>query len=139
MIIPLLTGITFAVMRHNDLGQRTCRIVEIGESLEENKRELCQSNGYLVSMKLLQRKWCGLMLPITRQWFRIGTTLWSNMWMAYNDLDQNGYEHQTVNHKPCRSHVDWSNHVVTWFYGTVTTNQSRSHVVLRYRNDKPIT
>ena len=25
-----------------------------------------------------------VMLPITRQWFRLGTiTLWSNMWMAY--------------------------------------------------------
>ena len=42
------------------------------------------------------------MLPITRQWFRIGTTLWSNMWMAYNDLDQNSYEHQTVN----QNHVE---------------------------------
>ena len=50
------------------------------------------------------------MLPITRQWFRLGTTLWSNMWMAYNDLDQNGYEHKTVNHKPYRGHVaTWGN------------------------------
>ena len=38
MIIPLLTGMTFAVMRHNNPVQLggPCRIVEIDGSLEEN-------------------------------------------------------------------------------------------------------
>ena len=58
MIIPLLSGITFAVMRHNNPVQlgRPYRIVDIEENSRKYKRELCQSNGYLVSMKLLQRK-----------------------------------------------------------------------------------
>ena len=43
MIIPLLTGITFAVMRHNNPVQlgSPCGIVEIGESLEENISANC--------------------------------------------------------------------------------------------------
>ena len=43
MIIPLLTGITFAVMLHNNPVQvgRPCRIVDIEESLEDNISANC--------------------------------------------------------------------------------------------------
>ena len=44
-----------------------------------------------------------MILSITRQWFHLG--ICGDMWRAYNDLDQNSYEHQTVNHKACRIHV----------------------------------
>ena len=37
-------------------------------------------------------------LPIIRQWIRPGTTIYSAMWAAYNNLDQIGYDHGTVNH-----------------------------------------
>ena len=107
MILPLLTGIIFAVMPHNNPVQLG-RIVEIDESLENNISANCARamGEYEAATKEVPRLDAATLLPITRQWFRIGTTIWSDMWRAYNDLDQNGYGHQPVNHKPCRSHVD---------------------------------
>ena len=65
---------------------------------------------YEAATKEVQRLDAATLLPITRKWFRLGTTIWFDMWRVDNILDHNGYEHQTVNHKPCRSHVGtWSN------------------------------
>ena len=97
-MILLLNGITLAMMRHNNPVQlgSPCRIVENDEWLKENISTNCAR---ALGMKLLRRKSLSLMLPITRQWFCLRTTLWSYV-AGNNDLDQNGYEHQTVNHKP---------------------------------------
>ena len=56
---------------------------------------------YEVATKEVPRLDAATLLPITRQWFRLGTTIWSDMWRACNNLNQIGYEHQTINHKPC--------------------------------------
>ena len=106
----MLTGITYAVMRHNNpiqLGSPG-RIAEIDESLGENISLNCATSmgEYEAATKEVLLLDAAMLLPITKQWFHLGITIWSDMWRVYNDLDQNGYEHKTVNHKPCRSHVD---------------------------------
>ena len=50
---------------------------------------------YEAATKEVLRLDAATLLPITRQWFCLRT---------YNDLDLNGYEQQTINHKPCRRH-----------------------------------
>ena len=52
-------------------------------------------NGFLVPVP--QRN-AATLLPIIQQWVSPNTTIWSDMWEAYNNLPQLGYQHGTVNH-----------------------------------------
>ena len=65
--------------------------MELDESLEENISANCARamGEYEAATKEMSRHDVATLLPITRQWFRLGTTIWSDMWRAYNDLDQN--------------------------------------------------
>lgn len=38
------------------------------------------------------------LLPIIRQWIAPGSVIWSDMWAAYNQIGNIGYQHGTVNH-----------------------------------------
>ena len=38
------------------------------------------------------------MLPILYEWIEPGTTIYSDQWRAYNQLSQNGFNHEIVNH-----------------------------------------
>ena len=73
MMIPLLTGITFAVMRHNNPVQLGSpgRIVKIDESLEENISLNCARamGEYEAATKEIQQLDAAMLLPVTRQWF----------------------------------------------------------------------
>ena len=60
--------------------------------------------------------------------------------MAYDDLDQNFYEHQTVNHIEAMWQHGATDHDMTpdylaEFRWSQRLKQSRGHVVLRYRDD----
>ena len=85
MIIPLLTGITFAVMRHTNPVQvdSPCRIVEIYESIEENITRIVPEKWvfgeYDVAAKEVLRLDAAALLPIARQWFHLGPTIWCDM------------------------------------------------------------
>ena len=73
MIIPLLTGITFAVMRHNNLVQLGSpgKIVEIDESQEENISASCARvmGEYEAATEKVLWLDAAMLLPISRQWF----------------------------------------------------------------------
>lgn len=51
--------------------------------------------GFLVPVP---RRDAATLLPIIQQWVFPNTTVWSDMWAAYNNLGQLGYQHGTVNH-----------------------------------------
>ena len=44
------------------------------------------------------RRDAATLLPIIQQWILPGTQILSDMWGAYNDLTNQGYDHGTVNH-----------------------------------------
>ena len=51
------------------------------------------------------------LIPIIQQYIRPGTTIYSDMWPAYNQLNELGYNHQVVNHS--RNFVDPESGVCT--------------------------
>ena len=52
-------------------------------------------NGFLIPVP---RRDAQTLYPIIQQWIAPGSIIHSDMWAAYNNLNQLGYQHQTVNH-----------------------------------------
>ena len=52
-------------------------------------------HGFLVPV---DRRDAATLLPVIQQWILPNTTIWSDMWGAYNNIAQLGYQHGTVNH-----------------------------------------
>ena len=52
--------------------------------------------GFLVPVP---RRDATTLLPIVHQWVRPNSMIWSDMWRAYNQLDNQGFLHETVNHQ----------------------------------------
>ncbi|XP_074660563.1 uncharacterized protein LOC141913025 [Tubulanus polymorphus] len=87
------------------------RLVEIDESLFARRKynqgrivaeqwifggyEAETKQGFLVPVP---RRDAATLLPIIQRWIRPGSTIWSDMWQAYNQIGQLGYQHGTVNH-----------------------------------------
>ena len=75
-------------MCHNNLVQlyngSPGRIMEIDESLEENISSNCARamGEYEAATKEVLYLDAATLLPITRQWFCLRTTIWSDMWRA---------------------------------------------------------
>ena len=38
------------------------------------------------------------LLPIIQQWVAPGSTVWTDMWGVYNQLQNMGFQHKTMNH-----------------------------------------
>ena len=75
-------------------------IVEIDESLFARRK---YNRG-----RLVVQKW---VIPIIQQYILPGTTIYSDMWPAYNQLNELGYDHRVVNHS--RNFVDPQSGVCT--------------------------
>ena len=87
------------------------RVVEIDESLFARRKynrghrvqeqwvfggyDPIEKKGFLIPVP--QRD-AATLLPIIQQWIAPGTTIHSDMWGAYNQLMNIGYQHGTVNH-----------------------------------------
>ena len=87
------------------------RVVEIDESLfsrrKYNRGQLVrgqwvfggydpqEKKGFLIPVA---RRDAGTLIPIIQQWIVPGSTIHSDMWAAYNQIGNIGYQHGTVNH-----------------------------------------
>ena len=97
--------------RHADQIGGPGAIVEIDESLFARRKnnvghqvpekwilggyEPATKKGFLVQVN---DRSAATMLPIIQQWVAPGSTIWTDMWAAYNSLGNMGYNHGTVNH-----------------------------------------
>ncbi|XP_061180588.1 uncharacterized protein LOC133189198 [Saccostrea echinata] len=86
-------------------------IIEIDESLFGKKRKYHRGTGnqkYWVfgmverntrnSVLQLERKDRNTIIPIIEKYVEIGSTIYSDMWAAYNGLENDGFAHKAVNH-----------------------------------------
>lgn len=95
-----------------DLGENSSSIVEIDESLFGKKRKYHRGTGHQdtwvfgmvekgtrkVVMEVVQKRDRSTLMPIITQNVKQGTTVHSDCWRAYSSLQDEGYEHKTVNH-----------------------------------------
>ncbi|XP_071940919.1 uncharacterized protein [Antedon mediterranea] len=99
-------------------------IVELDESLFSRRKnnvgrvrperwvfggyEQGRKKGFLVEV---ERRDAATLLPIIHQWVAPGTTIWTDRWAAYNQIQNRGFDHGTVNHQ--RHFVDPATGVCT--------------------------
>ncbi|XP_065650302.1 uncharacterized protein LOC136078459 [Hydra vulgaris] len=57
--------------------------------------EPATKKGFLIPV---QNRYAATLIPIIHKWILPGTTIWSDMWAAYNGLQGPLYQHGTVNH-----------------------------------------
>jgi transposase-like protein len=87
-------------------------IIEIDESLFGKKRKYHRGTGnqkyWVLGMverntrksvlQLVERRDRNTLIPIIEKYVEIGSTIYSDMWAAYNSLGSDGFEHKVVNH-----------------------------------------
>lgn len=111
----ILRGICSSALLRNPvvLGEGiNADVIEIDESLFGKKRKyhrgtgnqkfwvfgLTERNTRNSVLRLVEKRDKDTLIPIIKSCVKQGATIYSDMWAAYNDLEKEGYVHDTVNH-----------------------------------------
>ena len=59
---------------------------------------ILEVNTSKIYLELVDDRSAATLVPIIQAHVRVGSTIWSDKWAAYNSLSELGYTHETVNH-----------------------------------------